>query len=628
MALLRKHSKPLPWKTVTNFRLLDQFGDSHELRDYSDKRAIVIFVHGRGCPIVRQQLQLLAELKNSFESQDISFLFLNANSQDRRKELVQDALDYNINFSILDDTSQIVARSLKLTRTAEVIVIDPRDWRIAYRGPIDDRVDYEGAKPSSSRRYLEWALEAISDENRFSYKVDELKGCLINFEFEQESRDYETSIVPILESSCLRCHSEGGIAPWQMDSIENLRGWSPMIQEVLLSKRMPPWYLDPDIGSFANDYSLSDSEIYKLYRWLESGLPNDKNKPDPLKELEGGTPAEWSLGTPDMVVTMANAKVVPASGQLEYVRELGDAQITEDTWLEASILIPGDATVVHHARAIIFPDGPEGEKFVKSVEHIVPIPGPSNMQLKGESFYVDPTYYKNIAGYVAGYDSGSFFPKDTGLFLPKGSKFLFEIHYVTTGKETEDRTKVGLYFAKSKPKRKMVAYSGNRFDINIPANTDHSPFATLYQVDHPMWISTLSPHMHYRGKQMLIEAIFPDGSIKPLISVPSYSFNWQNYYILKEELALPVGTLILATGAFDNSLKNPLNPNPAAHVRFGLRSTDEMFSAVVIGARDHVDTERSTSISDPLQLIESHQHLREYFASKPELVELLERFKS
>jgi hypothetical protein len=82
--------------------------------------------------------------------------------------------------------------------------------------------------------------------------------------------------------------------------------------------------------------------------------------------------------------------------------------------------------------------------------------------------------------------------------------------------------------------------------------------------------------MHLRGKAMEIKAVYPDGRSEVLLNVPNYSFSWQTVYYLKNPVAIPKGTRLVVTAHFDNSAKNKYNPNPAAPVRFGEPTYDDM----------------------------------------------------
>jgi hypothetical protein len=79
-----------------------------------------------------------------------------------------------------------------------------------------------------------------------------------------------------------------------------------------------------------------------------------------------------------------------------------------------------------------------------------------------------------------------------------------------------------------------------------------------------------------RGIRWEYKVAMPDGSVKPLLSVPAYDFNWQTYYMFKEPLSLPKGARILSSAWYDNSDKNPSNPDPKVEVKWGDQTWEEM----------------------------------------------------
>src|SRR5262245_21451390 len=101
-----------PGQAVDNFRLLDQQGKSHELYYLSDMKAVVLMVQGNGCPIVRQALPALAEIRAQYQSQGVEFLLLNSNLQDTRDLVAKEASEFKIDFPILLDESQLIGEAL------------------------------------------------------------------------------------------------------------------------------------------------------------------------------------------------------------------------------------------------------------------------------------------------------------------------------------------------------------------------------------------------------------------------------------------------------------------------------------------------------------------------------------
>ena len=87
---------------------------------------------------------------------------------------------------------------------------------------------------------------------------------------------------------------------------------------------------------------------------------------------------------------------------------------------------------------------------------------------------------------------------------------------------------------------------------------------------------TLLPHMHLRGKAFEYRVVYPDGRRETILAVPNYSFSWQLTYVPEKPIFLPKGTVVEASGWFDNSANNPNNPDPSVEVRNGEQSWDEM----------------------------------------------------
>ena len=259
-ALVGQAARGVGETRVDNFMLLDHRGDAHELYYYSDAPAIVLIVHGNGCPIVRNALTDYRQVSDEYLPKGVPFLMLNANLQDGRQTIAAEADEWDIPYPILVDETQLVAESLDLTRTAEVLVIDPDGWQLAYRGPMNDRLSYERQKQSASKHYVRDALDALIAGSDVAVAAKDAMGCLINLpgtQADHSSVSYSETIAPLLKENCVTCHQPGGIAPWAMTDYNMVRGFAPMIREVIRTKRMPPWHADPHIGQWQDDRSLT-----------------------------------------------------------------------------------------------------------------------------------------------------------------------------------------------------------------------------------------------------------------------------------------------------------------------------------------------------------------------------------
>lgn len=169
------------------------------------------------------------------------------------------------------------------------------------------------------------------------------------------------------------------------------------------------------------------------------------------------------------------------------------------------------------------------------------------------------------------------FPAGTGVFLPKGARFNFELHYTTMGEAQTDQSELGLYLAKEPAPRRLEIRASETRDFEIAPGDPDAKLFCHYCFKRDSVLYDLSPHMHLRGSWFKFQLLYPDGHRETLLSVPQYDFNWQTSYRLTEPKKVPAGTWMLCTGGHDNSAKNPNNPDPAKPIKWGLQSWDEMF---------------------------------------------------
>ena len=180
LAVLAPAAAALP---VADFALADQHGVQHRLASYRDAAAVVLTVQGNGCPIVRNALPDLAAVRARFRDRDVAFLMINSNLQDDADSVRAEAEEWGIDLPVLIDAAQSVGERLRLTRTAETLVLVPgaESWRVAYRGPVNDRLSYERQRQTANEHYLAAALDAVLAGQEPALATREAIGCLINF---------------------------------------------------------------------------------------------------------------------------------------------------------------------------------------------------------------------------------------------------------------------------------------------------------------------------------------------------------------------------------------------------------------------------------------------------------------
>ena len=539
---------------VSNFGLYDQNGEFHTLYYNSDAKAVVLYIQGNKCPIVRNAISDLKTVRKEFRDKGVKFLMLNSNVQDDRESIAAEAEEFDIDFAILNDDAQLVAEALQLHRTAEAIVLNPYNWSIIYRGPINDRMGYESQKNEADQHYLADALNAHLAGEDIAESYVKSVGCLIKRLHDDESAfadiSYEHDVAPILVDKCMKCHVEGGIAPWQMKDYSTVFGWSLMMREVLKTRRMPPYHADPEYGEFKHDLSLSKEELQTLVHWVDAGAKKDSDV-DPLAAYTAVAPM-WDKGEPDLIFEL-NQEDIPATGIVDYRYQEHDITIDKDIWATGFQILPGNREVLHHVLvSVIYPNG-----FIEPIDRKSP--------------WLDGL----LAAWAPGGET-EVFPENTGRTIPKGSKLHFQLHYTTNGKAQSDKSTVGIYYTDQEPENEYLMVGAFNTNIQIPPGEQRYENKAKHLFEHDATLYALFPHMHFRGKAMKFTALYPDGKREVLLNVPNYSFNWQRGYLLKEPLKLPARTVLYIDAVFDNSKQNTFNPAPDKTVYWGDFSFDEM----------------------------------------------------
>ncbi len=475
-------------------------------------------------------------------------MMINPMGKRNRQAVQAKAADYGVDIPILMDDARLISESLGIERTGEVLIYNPRSFTVEYRGSV--AASEQAIQEILAGQQVSNARLATSDSDiRYAMKP---------------TPSYTQDIAPVLAQNCATCHREGGIAPFAMDSHAMVQGWSPMIREVLMTRRMPPGQIDGHIGEFINDRLISAEEVRNVIAWADAGAPKDGST-DPLTELTWPT-TRWSLGSePDYIIKVPSQQV-PATGVLDYrdVAVVIDLD-GKDRWLRGSEYIPGDRTVLHHTiNALNYPEE-VGQRLNQ--------PGSTNPDKA------------SITAYIPG-GTAAFNPPDTGGLLKDGSVLNLNLHYTTNGRETVDSSEIGLWFYAEGvvPKERMSGQCACIFPdtwSNIPAHAPAFEQTATITIRKDANIHSYLPHMHFRGKYMRFYADYPDGTGEELINIAQYNYAWQMSYTYAEPKFVPGGTRIIAVGAFDNSSQNHANPDPERTVPWGEQSWDEMFFGVV-----------------------------------------------
>ncbi len=534
--------------------LRDLRGNRRSLHDFKNKKAIVLVFLGTECPVSNLVAPGLVELEKGLRGKQVQFLGIYANEHEDFDLIAAHATDRDLPFPVLKDSGQRLADLIGVTRVPTVAVLDG-DFNLRYRGRVSDQFGVSSRRPKATRADLAEAITEVLAGQKVSVAETETDGCLLDRVSAKKSAravTYAKDVAPILQNRCQACHRPNQSAPFSLMSYADAVKHAAMIREVTTQRRMPPWHADSRYGHFANERRLSAAEIDTLSAWVDGGLArgDDKDLPKPTLWTEG-----WKHGKPDLVIEMPKEFEVPPTGVVPYQNWIIETNFKEDKWVRIAEARPGVPGVVHHIVIYILKEGQKG-----------PVGRDGGMSI--------------LVGWAPG-DLGLVCPPDTALRVPKGASLRFEMHYTPNGIAVKDRSAVGITFAEKPPRYEMLIGEFANMAIEVPPHDPHYMAEATMRLRADARILSFAPHMHWRGKDYLYEVIYPDGKRATLLSVPRWDFNWQSVYRFEESLKLPKGAKLHAVAHWDNSVNNPLNPDPSKTVRFGLQSWEEMMVGFV-----------------------------------------------
>ncbi len=358
---------------------------------------------------------------------------------------------------------------------------------------------------------------------------------------------FSKDVAPIFYSRCAECHRPTMFAPMSLLTYDEARPWARSIRTRVAARTMPPWNADPNHGKFRNDPSLSEKEIATITAWVDAGAPKGDDKDLPARPTFADG---WTIGTPDVVFATPEPFTIPAAGEIPYQYVRIPTNLTEEKWIQALEIRSSARTHVHHVIAYTQPsDAP--------------------LQTNGA------LGAGNIGGTTPN-KPGVRYPDGVARRIRGNTDIVLQMHYTTNGEPSVDRTEVGVIYAVTPPAKQTVGGMAINTRFLIPAGAGNHEVRATQVLKIDTLVTSFTPHMHVRGKDMTYIAHFADGTSETLLSVPAYDFNWQFTYQLAEPRLLPAGTSVEVIAHFDNSPGNKFNPDPAKDVRWGDQTWEEM----------------------------------------------------
>jgi thiol-disulfide isomerase/thioredoxin len=523
------------------------------LKELGEKKAYVFVFTTLDCPIARRYMPRIVALEKAFRDKGVQFVNINVGANDPLVEVAYQAVELNAPFPFCKDFSGDAVKALGVSRTPEAVVLDAAH-KLRYRGRIDSQFRLGGVRDDAGRDDLRLALEDVLAGRDVAISQTPVDGCLITMTKPPKVSGvtFTEHIAPLMQKHCQDCHHTGGSAPFALMSYDDAAANAEMIAEVVKERRMPPMYASLQHGDFTNLRLLTSEERTMLIGWVAEGKPlGDPAKMPKPRTFPGA--GQWLIGKPDLVLTIAQEAKIPANGILPYQYKLLHYKskvfpyiFPEDTWISACQILPGNREAVHHCNmAYIDPKG----KYTDAQFITGQVPGGQPMVLRN----------------------------GIGFKIPKGCLLVLQLHYVTTGKEASDQTRVGFVFAKETINKQLKHFRCHNARFAITPGDPHHPVEAKRTLDCDATGVGMFSHMHLRGKDMVFNAIYPGGKKEILLAVPNYSFDWQMAYEWAPNAKkFPKGTVIDVVAHYDNSPFNPFNPDPKQTVKEGDQTYDEM----------------------------------------------------
>jgi hypothetical protein len=373
-------------------------------------------------------------------------------------------------------------------------------------------------------------------------------------------------VLPILEKHCQNCHRPGEMA-FPLMNYDQAAARAHAIRKSVAARKMPPWLADPDYGHFSNDPSLSQSEIKTLAMWADGGArPGNPREAPPLRRWTKG----WNISPPDVVIEMPKPVALAPRGDIDYTYEILPTHFLEDRWVRMAELRPSSREHVHHAVVYI---RPPGSIWLRDAPVGVPFTAESLSDKQGrrDTHWTDSDI---LLVYAPG-SSPEIWTSGMAKFIPAGSDLVIQMHYMAMGHAASDRTAVGLVFANEPPLQRVLTLQLTNDHFVIPPHAGDFRVEARGSLPNDATLLRFFPHMHWRGKKFEYNLVHPDGRIEPLLKV-RWDFEWQLGYQLAEPLPLKAGTVLQAVAWYDNSSKNPHNPDPDQEVHWGEQTYEEM----------------------------------------------------
>jgi hypothetical protein len=406
-----------------------------------------------------------------------------------------------------------------------------------------------------------------------------LAGCSDGATITGDAPTYIRDIEPLVQAKCVNCHTDGGIAPFALETYEQVHSAKGAVVAAVVARTMPPWSAAKGCTDYRGDISLTDDQIDMLSRWVDAGAPlgDPNDAPIPV------TNERISLSRVDLTMSLPTPytpKVFPDDYRCFFL----DWPAKETTYVTGLGVEPGNESIVHHAIAYVV--RPANIPVFQTLDDADSEPGwPCFGGPGGEGTGAPAASW--LGGRAPG-GNGEDFPEGTGIEVPAGAKVIVQIHYNSlSASPAPDQTKVLVRTDAAVQKKAAIAPFANiqwvlGGQMTIPAHSKdvvHSYSTDLTSLVNlmtggaisggkPLTLYSAGLHMHTRGTSISTRVDRADGTSECHTDVPRWNFHWQRNYTFQTPKQVVPGDKLHLECRWDNP--SDINMN------WGENTDDEM----------------------------------------------------
>lgn len=540
------------------FRTRDLDGNVHHPGDSATVTAWTFLFLSPKCDRSSTYLSHLERLATAYEEAGIDFLVVISDPEVSRLEAVAWRDRHRLRFPVICDSGQVLSRILDATHTPQAIVVDASGSRL-YSGKIDDRPYTPGDRRARPKHiYLGTALRSITAHRNVTVRRTEPTGRPIDSRSEGEKHRQVTwnrQIAPLIWTHCADCHRTGGLGPFPLTTYDEVRRHGRALVEAAESRKMPPWKPVPGFSELKHSRRLSGVEIELLADWVNSGLAEGSSDDlAPAPDYGSG----WVLGEPDLVLTVPEGVLLPATGPAFTRSFVLPTGFETDRLVAAVEFRPRVPAAIARATYLVDDSGTARRLDLAD-------PDPGFLGTGGTGFVPS-----GALGGWAPTATAARLPAGCGRDLPRGADIVLQIQYQPMGLDGRDEPALGIYFAPAAASRKVGEIVVANPTLKIPPGTARHRHRARYELPVPTTIVGLAPHLRELGREVVVTAVLPDGTFERLLRIEAWDPQWHEHYYLRRPIRFPAGTRIELDAIFDNSSRNPRQTSdPPQLVRWG-----------------------------------------------------------